>query len=442
MSKYDDRLELAHWVVEQAIKAGATEVRASLDRRRYVSLDYRERKVEKLEESVENGLNLSLYLDGKYSAHRTSDMRRTALGSFVAEATGMTHYLERDPFRSLPDPRYYDGRNATDLDLVDPEYSAIAAEDRHHMVRTVEAAALDAGGDRIISVEAGYYDSVTERVMVASNGFVGTTENTSFWTGASVTARDAGDSRPSDWCWEGGPHRRGITDPTAIGKEAVRRSLSHVGAAKIPTEKLPLVVENRTGARLLYFMANGLYGRNLQQRSSYLEGKKGELIASPLLSVYDDPLIKRGLGSQHFDNEGITARRMPIIEKGVLQNYYIDSYYAQKLATEATTGQPSNVVFETGTKSAEDWMKDLGRGVFVTGFIGGNSNSSTGDFSTGIFGFLFDGGEIVQPVNELNIAGNHLEFWHKLIGVGNDPYPFNAVRTPTLVFDTLTVAGA
>lgn len=442
MSKYDDRLELAQWIVDLAMRSGATEVRASLDRRRYVSLDYREREVEKLEESVENGLNLSLYVEGKYSAHRTSDLRKEALEPFIAEATGMTRYLERDPFRSLPDPKYYEGRNDADLDLVDPEYAGVASEDRHRMVRDVEAAALEHGGDQIVSVEAGYYDSMSEQVMVASNGFVGTSESTSFWTGASVTAKDEGDSRPSDWCWEGGNHRGGIVDPVAIGRDAVRRALGRVGAAKIPTEKLPIIVENRTSGRLLRFMSSGLYGRNLQQKSSFLEGKKGELIASPLLSVYDDPLIRRGMSSQSYDGEGLAARRIPIIEKGVLANYYIDTYYARKLETEPTTGSPTNITFGTGPKSAESWMKELGRGLYVTGFIGGNSNSSTGDFSTGVYGFLFDQGEFVQPVNELNLAGNHLEFWHKLIGVGNDPYLFSSMQTPSLIFDRVTIAGA
>ena len=441
MSKYDERLELAKWVVEQAMAAGATDARASLDRRRYVSLSYRERQVEKLEESVENGWSLSLYVDGKYSGHRTSDLRRVALEPFIAEATGMTRHLERDPFRALPEPSLYEGREETDLDLVDPGYAAVAADDRHEMVRAVEAAALDAGGDRIVSVEAGYYDSLREQVMVASNGFVGASEATSFWTGASVTVKDEGDSRPSDWCWEGGIHRGAVTDPQAIGREAVRRALARVGAAKIETERLPLLVENRTAGQLVRFMSNGLYGRNLQQRSSYLEGKKGERIASPLLSLHDDPLIKRGFGSQLYDAEGIAARRIPIIHEGVLTNYYIDTYYARKLETAPTTGRPSNVLLQAGDKGTEAWMKELGRGLLVTGFIGGNSNSSTGDFSTGVYGFLFDGGEIIAPVNELNIAGSHLEFWHKLVGVGNDPYAFSPMRTPSLIFDSVTVAG-
>jgi PmbA protein len=133
---------------------------------------------------------------------------------------------------------------------------------------------------------------------------------------------------------------------------------------------------------------------------------------------------------------------MPIIEKGVLKNYYIDSYYARKLGMEATTGGGSNGGFELGDKDQAGWLREVGRGILITSFLGGNSNSSTGDFSTGVQGFLFENGAIVGPVGELNVAGNHLEFWHNLIGVGNDPYRFSSLLTPTLVFDGVTVAGA
>jgi PmbA protein len=86
-------------------------------------------------------------------------------------------------------------------------------------------------------------------------------------------------------------------------------------------------------------------------------------------------------------------------------------------------------------------MKDLGRGIFITGFLGGNSNSTTGDFSVGIIGTLFENGEMVQPVAEMNIADNHLKFWNKLSEVGNDPYKYSSWRMPSLVFTDVVVAG-
>ncbi len=101
----------------------------------------------------------------------------------------------------------------------------------------------------------------------------------------------------------------------------------------------------------------------------------------------------------------------------------------------------SNIIISPGKRSVKEIMKDLGRGIFVTGFIGGNSNSTTGDASVGIFGKLFENGEPVQAVAEMNIADNHLKFWNKLAEVANDPWIYSAQRTPSLVFTDVVVSG-
>ncbi len=84
----------------------------------------------------------------------------------------------------------------------------------------------------------------------------------------------------------------------------------------------------------------------------------------------------------------------------------------------------------------------MSEGILVTGFLGGNSNSLTGDFSFGIHGFRVRKGQLAEPIGEMNISGNHLELWKKLVAVGNDPYPYSPMRTPTLVFEDVSVAGA
>jgi PmbA protein len=86
-------------------------------------------------------------------------------------------------------------------------------------------------------------------------------------------------------------------------------------------------------------------------------------------------------------------------------------------------------------------MKDLKRGIFINGFIGGNSNSNTGDFSVGITGTLFENGEFTQAVAEMNIADNHLNFWNKLVEAANDPWESSSWRLPSLVFSDVVVAG-
>jgi PmbA protein len=130
-----------------------------------------------------------------------------------------------------------------------------------------------------------------------------------------------------------------------------------------------------------------------------------------------------------------------MIDKGTLKDFYVDWYYSQKLGWEPTTGRPSNIIVPPGKRSVAEIMKDLGRGILITGFIGGNSNSTTGDASVGIIGKLFEKGIPVQTVVEMNIADNHLKFWQKLSEVANDPWIYSSWQTPSLVFTDVVVSG-
>jgi PmbA protein len=106
-----------------------------------------------------------------------------------------------------------------------------------------------------------------------------------------------------------------------------------------------------------------------------------------------------------------------------------------------TSGGPSNLVFEYGSKSCEEIIKSVKRGIFVMGFIGGNSNGTTGDFSFGISGMLIEKGALVKPVYEMNISGNMKDFWNELVEIGNDPNLYSGMRTPTLHFRSVHFSG-
>ena len=77
----------------------------------------------------------------------------------------------------------------------------------------------------------------------------------------------------------------------------------------------------------------------------------------------------------------------------------------------------------------------------VTGFIGGNSNPTTGDFSFGIMGQLVENGKIIHPVNEMNISGNAKTLWMNLSELGNDPHPYSALKIPTMAFVDINFSG-
>ncbi|MGC4000134.1 MAG: metallopeptidase TldD-related protein [Anaeromyxobacter sp.] len=119
----------------------------------------------------------------------------------------------------------------------------------------------------------------------------------------------------------------------------------------------------------------------------------------------------------------------------------MDTYYGRKLGMAPTTGGPSNLVFTPGVKGRAALLADVKDGLLVTGFLGGNSNATTGDLSLGVQGFGIVDGQLAGPFGEMNLSGNLLDLWKRLAAVGDNPYPYSSVRTPTLVFEGVMVAG-
>lgn len=433
--------DIASWGIDTAKAAGAAGCRINISSSRGVEIGYRERKPENISEASTKSLSLEIFVNGRYSTMATSDLRKPALKEFIGQAIAQTKLLAEDPFRTLPDPKYYQGRQNLDLELVDPDYSTWNPESRHAFVKAIEEGCLAKGGDKVISVTAGIADGHTESLMMTSNGFDGYTEATYYSGNATMTAKDQGDRRPMDYSSVVALRLKDLVKPEQIGAEAASRTLALLGGKKIKTETLPVIIENRVVERLLNGLQEAMMGRNIQQKQSFLADKKGQKIASEVLTLIDDPLLKRGLGSSTFDPDGFAARKRVMIDAGVLREFYINWYYSRKLGWEPNGGSVTNLIIPPGKRSVAEIMKNLGRGILITGFIGGNSNSTTGDTSVGIVGQLFENGTSVQAVSEMNIADNHMKLWPRLFEAANDPYLYSALRAPSLVFRDVVVSG-
>jgi len=437
-----DVRETARSAMKSALQKGAKEAAATVNRTRNVTVEWRDGKVEKMNEATTRRLTLQLYVDGRYSQVSSSDLRPEALSTFIGDSITMTRALAEDPFRSLPDPALYEGRAAVDLQLEDPAYPTVTPEQRREATRQMEEAARAVkGAEAILSVSTGFDDTRTESFRVASNGFEGGRVDTAFFVYAEVSAKDADGRRPEDSAFGGARFLGEVPAVADVGREAAERAISRRGARKPPSAVMTLVVDNRAAGRLMGALGSPLTGAALQQKRSFLEGRLGQTIGSPLLDVADDPLVPRALGSRLYDSEGLAARKRPIFDKGILRSYYIDTYYGKKLKMAPTSGGISNLAWSLGPKSQAGILKDVGEGILVTTFIGGNSNGTTGDYSFGAQGFRLHGGERQEPVSEMNIAGNMLELLKKLAAVGNDPFPYSSGRTPTLVFEGVQFAG-
>jgi len=435
-------LEAARRAARLALAKGAHAAAVGAWRARNVELQWRDGKVEKATEATTRALGLELYVDGRYAAVSTSDLRPEALERFVEDAVALARTIAPDPYRRLPEPELYAGRAELDLELYDPACEAVTADERRDWARAIEAGARAADPQgKILSMTGGTGDTLSEGAIVHTDGFEGTRRTSDLWFSADATVLDPDGRRPEEYAVAVSRFREALEAPEEIGRRAATRALSRIGAVKAESAVMPVVVESRAAGRMGSMLFGPLSAAALQQKRSYLEGRLGQAIGSPLLDVRDEPHLRRGFGSRLFDGEGLAARPFPLFEKGTLRGYYVDTYYGRKLEMRPTTGRMSNHAWTLGSRSLGQLLADMGDGLLVTGFLGGNSNGTTGDFSLGVKGFRIRGGAVCEPVGEMNLSGNHLELWHRLAAVGDDPYPYSASRTPTLVFDGVQVAG-
>ena len=426
--------------VELAQKAGAGDAWATASQSRNVEFEYRDGALEKVKDTTSQSLAVQVYANGRYSSHQTTDLNPDRLGSFISEAVAITRALEPDEYRKVTPEELFANRPADDLDLVD---STVAMLDRDQRLAWCEA--LDAasrGHERVISATAGVYDGTVNSASASSNGFAGTQQSTYCWFGSSVTLRDTGDKRAEDWFYAGGAHVADLPDPSGVGEEALNRTLSRLESEKGPTVKTAMIVDARAAASLIGRLMRPANARSVQQDRSFWAPLMGEQAFSEKLTIVDDPLIRRGLASRHYDSEGISAKALPIVENGVVSNIYVDTYYGRKGDMKPTTGSASNRVVTPGELSLEQLLGEVGDGIYVTSWLGGNADGTTGDFSLGLRGHVIENGQVGRPVGEMNVTGNLKDLFGRLEMLGNDPYPYSSTLAPSLVFADVDFSGA
>jgi len=440
MQTPEQMLELAHQVVGRAKELGADEVAAMVSRGSHVTVQRRGGKVETATEATTRGLVVSVLRGDCYSSNSTSDLRPDALDSFLKRCVGATEYLEPDPYRRQPDIELCGrGVSVEQLDQDDPAWAEHTAEARAVQAEAIESRLVGRRSD-IISCSSYVADGRSESVQVMSNGFVGVDAGAWFAAGGDMTLEE-GDRRPESGAYYGARYLSDLPTPDAIADEIERRVAERLGSKAAPSGTYPMVLANRSAGRILGVLGGPLSGSSLHEHLSCLEGKLGERIGSSVFTLVDDPTIPRGLGSRPWDGDTLRAKPRTIVQNGVLEQYNINVYYGRKLGVEPTSGGRSNWVVPPGDVPTAELLAGLPKAILVTGFLGGNSNGSTGDFSFGIRGLLLEHGQVVGSLSEMNVTGSITDIFQRLVAVGDDPWPWSSVRSPTLIFDDVQFSG-
>lgn len=240
-------------------------------------------------------------------------------------------------------------------------------------------------------------------------------------------------------------------DPEAMADACCKDALGKLSANRLKSGAYPVVIKNTAMADLLSTFSGVFSADNAQKGLSLLAGREGEAIASPALTLTDDPLMPWGLASCPFDREGAATRRKDIIKAGVLATL-LHNRKTARIANMQTTGNaagsgrvsPTNLYIAPGTLSLEEMLLNLGDGLYLTEISGlhAGANPVSGDFSLLSRGYRVEGGRIGQAVEQFTIAGNFYQLLKDILSVGSDLY-FEASPTgsPCVRVKNLNIAG-
>lgn len=408
--------------------------------------------VESVSAAETAGVGIRVVTGGRVGFAWAGSLEDGVVAETLEEARRNAELATPDEHAGLATP---DGVAPAPLRLLEPSLVSTPTDTKVELALELERATR-AADPRITGVEsAEYADWVSRAALVTTTGIDVTEESGAAYLVAFALASD-GDVTQTGYSFSVG-RSPGDLDPAAAAADTARRAVRMLGATQPSTRRTTVVLEPRVTAQLLGIIGTTLSADNVQKGRSMFAGRMGETVASPLITLVDDPTDARAWGAAPYDDEGLATRSNAFIDGGVLTGYAHDSTTARRAGTTSNAcarrggfkGLPTPgcraLRLAEGTTGPEELIAGIDDGVLIVGVSGLHSgvNPVSGDFSTGAEGILIEGGRLTRPVREFTIASTLQRILLDVRAVGSDVewLPGSAAGV-TLVVGDVTVSGS
>jgi len=224
----------------------------------------------------------------------------------------------------------------------------------------------------------------------------------------------------------------------------------------IESGKMPVIFTPKAALVLILPIISGLNGKMVLKKISPLAAQKNKKLWSDLLNLYSDGTINFALGSAPFDDEGVEMKRIPLVKKGKIKNFYYDLQTAGMAGVESTgnglraglQSEPvpgiSNLVMKEGKVSFKEMIKDISEGILIDQVLGlGQGNIISGAFSNNVqLGYKIKKGKIVGRVKDVMISGNAIEELKNIVALGEKPkWISGKYKFPHIYLKSLSVSA-
>lgn len=446
---YDEIVHCSEFLIDEATKKGASGADVLYYSGCNSSLSLRDGKPEQNNSGCITGIGLRvLDGEGRQGVAHVNAINKVALQQLVDWSLHNCSLVEPDPWVVLYEdaPSY-----SEELELKDDAVQSITPEQRmewcNEMTRYVREK-----DSRVVSVRsASWADGQGDTFYMSSAGIYGWYEGTALAAGVSLVMSDGEHMEMGGF----GEEFRFLEDCSLqkIAEKAVKQTAYTLGGTPLPTKKYTLIFSPEVSSSLLSVIGDLFCASNVHKNRSLYKGKLGKKVASPLLSLIDDGLMPRKLGTSPFDGEGVPCQKTVVMKEGIVEAFLYNLKYARKDGVRSTgngarsfSSLPdvdiSNFYMEPGTLSPEEIFHSVQNGLYVTELLGLHTvNPVSGDFSLGIKGVRLFEGLLDRPIAGMTIAGNLLDLLNRIVLVGGDLSFFGDIGGCTMVIDNVTAAG-
>jgi len=419
-------LELAERVAAQALPG--EQVEAYVARGTTTQVKAYGGGVESLTSASSSGIGIRVVVDQRQGFAHAGSFDEAVVAETLADARDNARFGERDEWFGLAEP---DGVVPIEQDLWREGLAAFDPAAKVELALALERSVLGRD-DRVTGVRtATYADSAGEGAVATSTGISAWGRGTSCWLSVSALARDGDETKIGGGIDVG--REPSELDVEVAAADAVERAVRSFGARPVPSQRLAIVLEPRMAASILALAGGTLTGDRVERGRSPFADRLGEPIASPLLTLVDDPTNPASLAADSHDGEGLACRRNPLVVDGVLQQFLHNSYTARRAGTRSTgsaaRGYRSTpgvgcgaLAVAPGQGTLDDLVAGVELGLLVDSMSGFHSgvNAVSGDFSVGAEGRMIRNGQVCEPVREVTIASTLQRMLLGIEAVGAD----------------------
>ena len=401
-----------------------------------ISLKSRNLKIENIERSENLAINVNIYKNKRKATISSNNIENSQPSELLERASAMVKSMPIDNFCGLPDSESY-ANKVVNLDLEDK--SIFTDDNLLDQAKIAEEVMLQ--NKKITNTEGASRSYSKNTIsLLTSKGFEASYTKT-FHSLSCIAIAGKDTNMQRDYEYSAAIHASDMLMPSEIGKKAAERASSRLNSKKIKSCTLDIVFEPRVAKSILSSFASCASGASIARKTSFLNKKLKSSIFDKNIIITNNPRLTRGLGSKPYDNDGIENNNLKIVNKGILDNYFLATRNARQLNLTANgNSSPSNLILENGTQSLKDLISGINNGFLVTEMLGMSFNPVNGDYSRGAAGFKIDKGEVTYPVSEVTIAGNMLDMLINLTPA-NDLEINDNINSPSILIKNMTLAG-